>query len=81
MLVPDGEKKLHVEQVPHIVEDAAATSVRLHMQRHTEQTTLQNKGVHGIVGLVIKSNLSSHYGIADKSAVKTESFDGIFRGH
>lgn len=56
MLVLDGEKKLHVELVQHIDEDAAATSARLHMQRHIDKTTLQNKGVRGIVGLVIKSS-------------------------
>ena len=61
MLVLDGEKNPYAEPVQRIIEDAAATNARLHMQRDTEKTTPQNKEVRGIVGLVIKPYHASHF--------------------
>ena len=59
MLVLDEEKKPHAGLVRRIIEDAAATSAGLYMQRDTEKTTLQNKGVQGIEGLENNPYLAS----------------------
>ena len=61
MLVLDEEKKPHAGLVRRIIEDAAATSAGLYMQRDTEKTTLQNKGVQGIEGLENNPYLASHF--------------------
>lgn len=61
MLVLDEEKKPHAGLVRRIIEDAAATSAGLYMQRDTEKTTLQNKGVQGIEGLENNPYHASHF--------------------
>ena len=61
MLVLDEEKKPHAVLVRRIIEDAAATSAGLYMQRDTEKTTLQNKGVQGIEGLENNPYRASHF--------------------
>ena len=61
MLVLDEEKKPHAGLVRRIIEDAAATSAGLYMQRDTEKTTLQNKGVQGIEGLENNPYRASHF--------------------
>lgn len=61
MLVLGEEKKPHAGLVRRIIEDAAATSAGLYMQRDTEKTTLQNKGVQGIEGLENNPYRASHF--------------------